>query len=224
MAKLEVACFNEQSAIIAAKEGADRIELCEDYSLGGITPQLETLQAIKKESDIPVYTMIRPRGGDFVYTEKEFEMMKSHLLQLKEAGADGFVFGILTKDQKLDLDKNKELVEMTSGLPCTFHRAFDRIEYKQEALEEIISCGFTTLLTSGGEHSAMEGLENLKLLKVQAGNRLTILVGGGVRSHNVLVFKNDFDFVHSACIRTGTQIIDVKELRNLKKKLNPNFN
>lgn len=219
MTKLEVACFNEESALLAANEGADRIELCENYALGGITPQIETLQKIKKLSHVPVYTMIRPRGGDFHYSEKEFEVMKSHLLQLKEAGADGFVFGLLTADNKVDIAKNSELVNLAAGLPCTFHRAFDRIADKTKALDEVVSCGFKTILTSGGEHPAMEGLGVLKDLKKQAGNQLTILVGGGVRSHNAKVLKESFDFVHSACIQPGTEKIDLEELRTLKKVL-----
>ena len=216
MAKLEVACFNEEAALLAASEGVDRIELCENYELGGITPQTDTLLKLKKESNVPVYVMIRPRGGDFNYNEKEFEMMKSHLLQLKEVGADGFVFGILTEDQKVDLSKNEILINLAGELPCTFHRAFDRIADKEEALEQIIKLGFKTILTSGGQHPVMEGISQLKLIEEQANGRITILVGGGVRSSNAAILAEDFDFLHSACIKPGTEEIDLDELRTLK--------
>lgn len=214
--KLEVACFNEEAAIIAAKEGADRIELCENYLMGGVTPKQSTLQRLKKQFDVPVYVMIRPRGGDFNYTTEEFKLMKDALVELKLAGADGFVFGILTKDNKVDILRNTELVKLADGLPCTFHRAFDPLENKKKGLEEVISCGFTTVLTSGGEHPAIKGISKLIKLKEQAGKRITILVGGGVRSSNVGEMKKHFDFVHSACIKPGTEKIDLEEIRAVK--------
>lgn len=219
MTKLEIACFNEASAMIAAQENVDRIELCEDYSLGGITPHLGTLQKLKDQFSTPVFVMIRPRGGDFNYNEKEFEKMKSDLLMLKEAGADGFVFGILNYDNTFDYRRNLELVKLAGVLPCTFHRAFDRIEGQKKALEQVIDCGFKTVLTSGGESTAMEGLEKLKKLQEQADERITILVGGGVRASNAGVLKNNFDNLHSACIQSGTENIDVNELKNLIQEL-----
>lgn len=219
MTKLEVACFNEKSALIAAKEGADRIELCENYLLGGVTPKASTLRNLKNNFDVPVYVMIRPRGGNFQYSKKEFEQMKSELLALKKAGADGFVFGIITKNNKVDIIRNSELINLAEDLPCTFHRAFDQLEDKETAIEDVISCGFSTILTSGGIHAAVEGISELKFLKEKAGNRITILVGGGIRSSNVSNFKGYFDFVHSACVKPETEDIDVKELRNLKEAL-----
>ncbi|HFK5503744.1 TPA: copper homeostasis protein CutC [Elizabethkingia anophelis] len=217
MTKIEVACFNEQSALTAAKEGADRIELCENYAEGGLTPKRETLEQLKANFSTPVFTMIRPVGGGFIYTDEEFEMMKSELLNLKEAGADGFVFGFLTEDNKVDKEKNSALVRLADGLPCTFHRAFDRIQDKEEALEDVIGCGFATILTSGGEHPAMEGLSKLKLIQEQADERITILVGGGVRSTNAGELKKYFGYIHSACITDGTENIDANELKAIKE-------
>lgn len=216
MTKLEIACFNEESALKAVAEGVDRIELCEDYAEGGITPKMETLQKLKAKSSTSIFVMIRPRGGDFLYLEKEFERMKSDLLMLKEAGADGFVFGILKDENKVDIEKNTTLVNLAGELPCTFHRAFDRISDKEEALEDVISCGFKTILTSGGEHPAMDGIPQLKLIQEQANNRIAILVGGGVRSSNAGELKQYFNYLHSACILPGTEQINVEELRKLK--------
>lgn len=215
MSKIEIACFNEASALIAIQENVDRIELCEDYSLGGITPNIETLQRLEAKTNIPIFVMIRPRGGDFFYNEKEFEQMKSDLMMLKEVGADGFVFGILDENNQLDFDRNLDLINHAGAIPCTFHRAFDRIENQQQALEDVIKCGFKTILTSGGKASAMQGLENLKKLKTLANNRINILVGGGVRSENVDILKQDFDYLHSACISKDSEEIDIQELRKL---------
>lgn len=215
-AKLEIACFNEESAMIAANEGADRIELCESYSLGGITPAIETLQRLKVKYDIPIYVMIRPRGGDFIYNDEEFLHMKDELATFYEAGADGFVFGILTPDLKIDVLRNTELVDLAKGKPCTFHRAFDLVQDDVIAMEEVISCGFTTILSSGGDHPAIKGISILMEMKNRAAGRITILVGGGVRSGNLMQFKRHFDFVHTASIKPGTEEIDVKELRAIK--------
>lgn len=219
MTKLEIACFNEAAALTAAQAGADRIELCEDYSLGGISPSVALLKKLKAQTNFPVNVMIRPRGGDFCYTDVEFEAMKADITALKAAGADGFVFGILTSEGVVNVAQNKTLVDMTEGMPCTFHRAFDGLADKSAGLEDVISCGFTTILTSGGEHPAVEGISTLKALKTQAGDRLTILVGGGVRSFNAAQFTADFDYVHSACIKPGTEEIDLKELAALKAEL-----
>lgn len=219
MSKIEIACFNEASVLLAIQENVDRIELCEDYSLGGITPSIETLLKLKQKSDIPIYAMIRPRGGDFLYNAKELEQMKSDLMMLKEVGADGFVFGILDENNRFDFDKNLELMNHAAGIPCTFHRAFDRIENQEEALEDIIKCGFKTILTSGGASSAMQGLDKLKKLKNLAGDRITILVGGGVRSTNIAELKQDFDYLHSACISADSENIDDEELKKLLQQL-----
>ncbi len=219
MTKLELACFNESAALIAAKAGVDRIELCENYNLGGVSPSVTLLQNLKAQTSTLINVMVRPRGGDFCYSAAEFEQMKTDLIQLKAAGADGFVFGMLTADQKVDGERNQILVDLAEGLPCTFHRAFDAIEDKSTALEEVISCGFKTILTSGGEHPAVQGLETLKALKQQAQDRLCILVGGGVRAHNVEQFTTDFDYVHSACVLAGTEQIDLTELQALQAKL-----
>lgn len=219
MPKLEIACFNEDSALIAAREGVDRIELCKNYPSGGLTPNPETLQNIKTQCDIPTYTMIRPRKGSFLYTEKEFAQMKTQLQTLKEAGADGFVFGILTANGKVDTKRNSTLVNLAEGLPCTFHRAFDEIENKKQALKEVTACGFKTILTSGGASSAIKGVSVLKKLKKQGGDKITILAGGGIRSYNIAQIKPHFDFVHSACLQPGREIVDRNELIALKKNL-----
>lgn len=219
MTRLEVACFNAESAIEAVKNGADRIELCEDYKLGGITPKTDTLKRVKSLSKTPVYVMIRPRGGDFYYSDEEFRKMKISMAELDDAGADGFVFGILTKGHRIDEERCDELRILAGSKPCTFHRAFDRATDLRVALNQLITLGFKTVLTSGGASTACEGLEELHLLLRQAGERITILPGGGIRANNVKSFIPDFNFVHSACVQKGNELLDVKELRLLKAAL-----
>lgn len=216
--KLEIACFNLESAIHAAQEKVDRIELCAHYELGGITPSLTLFKTLKAKYNLPIYVMIRPRGGNFVYLPGEIQQMEKEIRQFGENGADGFVFGVLTSDHRVDQSQNKTLVSLAQGKPCTFHRAFDGIHDKNKALEELIACGFTSVLTAGGEHPATAGIDTLTALKTQAQNRIQILVGGGVRSYNVSDFKN-FDFVHSAATKPGSVSLALNELRGLQRAI-----
>lgn len=216
--KLEIACFNLESAERAAQEKVDRIELCANYALGGVTPSLTLFKTLKAKYNLPIFVMIRPRGGGFVYQSDEVQQMKKTILQFGKNGADGFVFGLLTPDHQVHMQQNKALVSLAAGKPCTFHRAFDGISDKSKALEQLISCGFTSVLTSGGEHPAQAGIDTLTALKSQAKKRIQILVGGGVRSHNISEFKS-FDFVHSAVVKRGSEYLDINELRRLKKEI-----
>ncbi|KFY78457.1 hypothetical protein V499_02358 [Pseudogymnoascus sp. VKM F-103] len=165
---LEIACFNAPSALIAASAGADRIELCADRSVGGTTPLLADLEAIKAEVKIPVMVMIRPRGGDFIYSNEEFTQMEEDIGRFREL-ADGFVFGIL-KDEEgvtvVDKQRNSELVELARPLPCTFHRAVDATSDYHAAIREVAACGFKAVGTGdyaggrseeGGAGGASEG-------------------------------------------------------------------
>lgn len=219
MTKLEIACFTKEAAFIAADEGADRIELCEGYAIGGITPPADDFLQLRAYTSIPIYVMIRPRAGDFIYSEKEFRQMQEALDFFKEAGADGFVFGILNAEGKIDWERNKILVAQAHGKPCTFHRAFDSILHKKEAIRQLISCGFKNVLTSGGKDTAEKGLQTLNQLKKWAGKEINILPGGGIRSANSLLFTDNFDFIHTACVKPGTDEIDREELTKLKKQL-----
>src|SRR6478609_7717101 len=132
---LEVACFNLESAIVAQQYGADRIELCDNMSEGGTTPNFEIARKVRAELSIKMNVMIRPRGGDFVYNDIEFKQMKEEIEQFKKINVDGFVFGILDVNNSFDNLRNKELVRLASPLPCTFHRAFDVVSNVYESLE-----------------------------------------------------------------------------------------
>ena len=217
---LEIACFNIASAIIAQRAGANRIEFCADMNVGGITPKLEDFILLKSKIHIPIFVMIRPRGGNFVYSMEEFEQMKNDILQFKNAGADGFVFGIFTKKKEVDISQNKKLVELANPLPCTFHRAFDEITNQMEALDTLIECGFSTILTSGNAKNAMEGLASLQALVLKANNKICIMLGGGIRANHIEMLKENITtnwFHSSAVLQNETANMD--EVFMLKSKL-----
>ena len=216
-ALLEAAAFNFESAKVAAKAGAQRIELCAGADEGGITPATATIITAKQELGCPFFVMIRPRGGGFVYTAHEVATMKASLQEAKEAGADGFVFGVLTVHGMVDEAVNTELVALAAPLPCTFHRAFDEILDKEEALETLIRCGFRRVLTSGGEGRAVEFADSLCALVAQAGNRIIILPGGGIRSTNIGGLHNSIHAseYHSAALLNGAAVADYNEVSNL---------
>ena len=221
MKKIEIACFNLESVLIAQKAGADRIELCADIALGGITPSAHIVQQAREHVTLPLYVMIRPRGGNFEYTSVEFEQMKSDISNLKALGVDGFVFGILKDDQTIQIEQNSELVALASPLPCSFHRAFDAVLNSKKALEDLISCGFATLLTSGTYPNVMEGKDVLKQLNVQAQNRIQIMPGGGLRSTNISALNQivNASWYHSSAITDASEIANPIEIMQLKEHL-----
>ena len=221
MKKIEIACFNLESALIAQKAGADRVELCADMLVGGTTPIIETIQQARKHLTIDLYVMIRPRGGNFVCSEAEFEQMKLEIETIKKLGVNGFVFGILNKDKTINIEQNKALLELAKPFPCTFHRAFDAISDYEKAVEDVISCGFSTILTSGTFPNVMEGKEVLKQLVKQANNRIEIMPGGGLRSTNISELDEmvNTNWYHSSAITDGSEIASPEEIVQLKKKL-----
>jgi copper homeostasis protein len=221
MKQLEIACFNLESVLIAQKSGADRVELCADMSVGGTTPTIEIIQQARENLTIDLYVMIRPRGGNFVYSDSEFEQMKSDIETIKKVGVNGFVFGILKDDKTINLEQNKVLVKLAKPFPCTFHRAFDAVSNYEKALEDVISCGFSTILTSGTFPNVMEGKEVLRQLVIQANNRIEIMPGGGLRSINVSELNKTVkaNWYHSSAITDGSEIANPEEIIQLKNKL-----
>lgn len=221
MKKLEIACFNLDSTLIAQNAGADRVELCADISVGGITPNLQIIQQARQQLTIDLFVMIRPRGGDFVYSMNEIMFMYLEILEMKEVGVNGFVFGVLTNNNKIDIPVNKSLVELAKPFPCTFHRAFDEVLDYEQALEDVISCGFSTILTSGTFPNVMDGKEVLKQLVIQANNRIEIMPGGGLRSTNILELDEmvNANWYHSSAITDGSEINNPEEIMQLKNKL-----
>lgn len=218
---LEIACFNFESALIAEQSGADRIELCENYSAGGITPGIELIEKVKSQIRIPVHVMIRPRGGNFIYSNSEFDEMKKSIEQCKSFGMAGVVFGILDEKNLVNKNRCSELIALAKPMSATFHRAFDELKNSFTALEEIIECGFERILTSGQKKSAMEGAELISELIVKTKNRISIMPGGGVRSENILELKektNAKEF-HSSAINSGNLLADKNEIQKIKTLL-----
>lgn len=216
---LEIACFEMTSAETALRSMADRIEFCTNLELGGTTPDFYEFLHLKRTFSKPVYVMIRPKGGPFYYSETEFIEMKNSIISFGEAGADGFVFGILTPQNEVDVQRNAELITLAAGIPCTFHRAVDRTADIDKSVETLIKLGFKTVLTSGGKKNAMEGKENLKQLIGIYSNQIEILIGGGVRSENVAEIKEftGATSVHSSAILKYDTFASAAEIKNIKK-------
>lgn len=177
---LECCVDSVESAINAAKGGASRLELCSNLIIGGTTPDVALVKEIRKYSDIRIHALIRPRFGDFCYTEHEMEIMKSQISALKEAGVEGVVIGVLGAEGNLDISKMKELMQEAKGLRVTLHRAFDMCRDPFQALEEAISLGIHTILTSGQKASAWEGRNLLCQLIEKADDRIDIMAGAGI--------------------------------------------
>ena len=221
MYKLEIACFNLKSAIIAQASDADRVELCANMKEGGTTPDFKITEQVRKEVSIDLNVMIRPRGGDFVYTNAEFEQMKSEIVALKKLNVDGFVFGILDREGNVNMDQNQELVALADPIPCTFHRAFDVVNNMYQSLENVIECGFKTILTSGQKENVVEGITILAELVKKANNRIVIMSGGGLRSTNIglLKEKTNATFYHSSAIVELGETANGGEVKALKGKI-----
>jgi copper homeostasis protein len=221
MNKLEIACFNVESAQIAHENGADRIELCDGFEVGGTTPNPMDVINARKFLSSDLFVMIRPRGGNFVYSNEEFAQMKLNILQFKSLKVNGIVFGILGENNKIDIERNTELVNLAKPFPCTFHRAFDEVSDYEQALEDVISCGFSTILTSGTHSNVMDGIDVLKKLVHLAQNKITIMPGGGLRSTNINHVQEvtQATFYHSSAIIDGTQIANSEEIFKLKSNL-----
>jgi copper homeostasis protein len=182
---LEVIAFTIEACIIAQDNGADRIELCANPGEGGTTPSYGMIRAAKEQCSIPVFCMIRPRGGDFLYTDDEFQIMKDDIIQCRDHGCDGVVLGLLNADGTVDAKRTRELVQLAYPMEVTFHRAFDRVKDPFKALEDVIDSGCTRILTSGLKPTAAEGISLIRELVERSDNRIVIMPGSGIRSGNI---------------------------------------
>ena len=185
--KVEICANSVASCVEAQKGGAYRVELCAGIPEGGTTPSYGEIVVARKLLNIKLNVIIRPRGGDFLYSDVEHQTMLHDIEIAKKLGVDGVVFGCLTTDGEVDMERNKELVEAAKGINITFHRAFDMCKDPLKSLELIISLGFDTLLTSGQQPTAIEGVSLLKQLVDVANNRIVIMPGSGVNEDNIAV-------------------------------------
>ncbi|HKW34468.1 MAG TPA: copper homeostasis protein CutC [Candidatus Acidoferrum sp.] len=194
---LEISVDSVEKAVAAEPGGADRIELCADLSVGGLTPSREQLRAVREKVHIPVYSMIRPRAGDFVYSNAEFAEMEHSIAVATECGMDGVVLGVLKKNRHVDMARTRRLVDLARPLPVTFHRAFDETPNLSRALEAVIQTGAARILTSAGAKTALQGAAKLAELVAAArdrvsgvGNpmqpdRIIIVPGAGITESNI---------------------------------------
>lgn len=184
--KIEVVVYNIESALEAQRGGADRIELCDNPGEGGTTPSVGIIEQVRKNLRIEVYVMIRPRGGDFVYTNLEVEAMMRDIDLCKELKIEGVVFGMLNENGRIDQERCKKLIEHARPLKVTCHRAFDMTRDAFEALEDCVEAGFDRILTSGRLPSAIDGADLIHQLVDRAKNRIIIVPGGGINEQNVV--------------------------------------
>lgn len=182
---LEVCANSYESALAAQLGGAKRVEFCDNLAEGGTTPSYAQIALAKRNLSIEIWPIIRPRGGDFLYSEIEFELMKEDVKICKSLNCEGFVTGILKADGSIDQERCAELIELAKPMKAAFHRAFDMSNDMEVALEEVIQLGFIRVLTSGGASSAIEGAKNLRKLVKQADGRINIMPGAGINKHNL---------------------------------------
>ena len=236
--KLEVIAFDVESCRIAQQFGANRIELCDNPADGGTTPSYGTIKAARAITIIDLFVMIRPRGGDFLYIDDEFEAMKIDIKVCKELGCDGVVVGMLTKEGNVDVKRMSVLVNLAYPMSVTFHRAFDRSNDPFKAMEDIIKTGCERILTSGQQTTAMEGAAMINELIKKADERIIIMPGSGIKSTNIFDIAkttNAMEFHSSARITIDSKmefnnpllesslkrtILDGEEVHAIRTKLN----
>ena len=182
----EVCVESFKEALEAEKRGADRIELCENLSVGGTTPSYGTIKKSLEKLKIPVFPMIRPRGGDFCYSLDELEIMKEDIKKCKSLGVKGVVFGMLTKDKKINFELVKEFVSLAYPMEVTFHKAIDEVENPIELIDEFIKIGVKRILSSGTKETALEGKDILNSMIKKADRKIKIIVAGKVTNENFL--------------------------------------
>lgn len=204
-ALFELCVEGVEAAVVADRGGASRIELCTRLDLGGLTPPLDLTRAVLQAIRIPVFVLIRPRGGDFVYTNQEFALMRQQIEECKAAGVAGVVLGVLLADGRIDVARSRELVELAHPMAVTYNRAFDHSPDLGRALEDVIATGADFLLTSGGEANVLVGASSLGRLHQQAGGRLRLLAGGGLKLSNLseVMQKSGLTAFHGSLKRTA---------------------
>lgn len=219
---IEICANSYQSAINAQNAGAHRIELCSELAVGGITPSYGLIKKVIEKLTIPVFILIRPRSGDFTYSEEEFDIMKKDIAFCKELGCSGIVSGVLHQNHTIDIERTQALVALSSPLPFTFHRAFDWITNPLSGIQELASLGVQRVLTSGQETKAIQGVSLLQQLNDLSD--LIIMPGGGVDKESILSFRKlGFKEVHLSASRPHEIISSPNISMNSPKLLSDTF-
>jgi len=209
---LEICSNSAQSALNAQEAGVTRVELCSNLWESGTTPSYGSIKKARELLDIQLFVLIRPRGGDFIYSDLDFDIIKEDIIACKAMGVDGIVSGVLNTDNTIAIDRTKELIELSSPLPFTFHRAFDITPNLFQSLEELISLNVDRVLTSGGLESVANASEIITKLNQLAENKITILPGGGINEENI---KN---LLYSGCSEfhmTGNEVCKSPAQKNV---------
>jgi copper homeostasis protein len=217
---LEVCIDSVEAALAASRGGARRVELCADLLEGGVTPSAGLITAARQRIGIDLFVIVRPRGGDFCYTESEYAVMEEEIAHAKALGADGIVLGVLDEDCRVDVERTRRLVELAAPLPVTFHRAFDHAPNLEAALEDVIATGAQRVLTSGGAADAAQGVEQISRLVRQARGRISVMPGGGVRLKNIAAlaatgateFHSSMRTAYPSPVRSGNPAVAVGRL------------
>jgi copper homeostasis protein len=198
---VEAAVESLDDALAAMEGGAGRLELCAQLAVGGTTPSAARVESLLAAVDVPLFVMIRPREGSFVYSDAELTRMCEDVSMARALGAAGVVLGVLDETNRVDLDRTAALVEAAGALPVTFHRAIDQVADRLDAIDALADLGIARVLSSGGAETAPEGADALRAMTERAGNRLTVVAGGGVRGHNArtLVERSGVREVHARC-------------------------
>ncbi|WP_374959568.1 copper homeostasis protein CutC [Gilvibacter sp.] len=217
---LEICTPSLESVTAAVSGGAERIELCEQLEVGGVTPRLGLVEQVLQSYTINTQVLIRPRGGDFVFTAEEIRQMTNSVEAVGALGVQGVVIGALTADGNLDIPTLKTLVEAAGDLELTFHKAIDTMKDPESAIDTLISLGFIRILTSAGAKTALDGLENLKAWQARYGNEITIMPGGSIRPENInAILSSGFSAIHSAAIKKGEIHSDKNTVKALASAL-----
>jgi copper homeostasis protein len=214
--QLEIIAYGIEACEIASSAGADRIELCDNPGDGGTTPSFGMVSKALEISAIPVFPMVRPRGGDFFYSDWEIDIMRNDVKIFRDLGCKGVVLGLLNADGSINVADTKKLVDAAGDMEVTFHRAFDRVYDPMMALEAVISCGCKRILTSGGFPTAPEGMDQIRALNIQAKDRIIIMPGSGVRSANI---KRLMDYTGCAEVHSSASSIKDSRMEFLNPKM-----
>ncbi len=234
---IEIATTDFTTTKSAVEGGADRIELCSALSEGGITPSFGLIKQCREQFDVSLFPIIRPRAGDFLYTDEEFELMLKDVLLCKQLGCDGVVIGLLNRDGSIDEKRTAKLIQAAYPLEVTFHRAFDRCKDPFQAMEQLVKIGCQRILTSGQKPTAPEGVDLIAKLLTQADDRIIIMPGSGVRKENIKMIadktgavefhssiktqkNSEMKFVHPSFNETSVSAIDPAEVKALRDALN----
>lgn len=216
--RFEICVDSVTSALASQQAGADRVEVCANLVEGGTTPSFGLIKVLRKELHIQLNVLVRPRGGDFLYCDEDFQVMMEDTACLKAAGCDGIVTGFLTKEGDIDLERTKRLADSARPMSVTFHRAFDMLREPEEALEKLIKMGIDRVLTSGQKPSALEGVDNIQKWVRQADGRIIIMAGAGIDENNLfeIVRRTHVDEVHFSARK---EVVSGMKYQNMEVKM-----